>query len=402
MATMRTSFSREAVVLGCSLNGLGVVRSLGSAGIRTTVVGTRYTGAALWSRHASSRLIRSYTGDDFVEDMVALGKTFSQPPALFLTLEETVHSVSENREELSKWFRFTLPDRSCVEDLSDKSTFHRFCLIHGFPVPRSVVLETPQDVEMLADFTFPCVLKPDDKRAALSGKIDRAVRADTLADVRERVSSTLDAGTRIVAQEWINGPDSNIYFTLFYRSSDGRVAAAFTGRKLSSEPVNVGSTAICVAAPEARSVLEPITLDFAERANLVGMASMEYKWDESKKQFFMVEPTIGRTDWQEEIATLCGTNIPAAAFFHDLGTPLIQGGVALENVAWRATISEVLPSHLRSSVSRFVDGYFRWDDPLPALQHYLLVNPLRRLMITSGKRARLPQQKKSFGGKAIG
>lgn len=367
------------VIVGGQLNGLGVVRSIARQRIPTTIVDTDRSRAALWSRHARPRLVRSLEGRHFLDDMIALGKEFDCAPILLLTAEEAVFSVSEHRDELSKWFRFRLPTDGMVRLLGSKAEFHDFSLRHDFPVPRTAILSGPSDLGLLASLRFPCVLKPDDKRRVLSGDKDRAVRVDSLHDATQRASAMLETPGGIVAQEWIEGPESNIYFTLFYRGAAGHVAAIFTGRKLSCRPHDVGSTAICVAAPEAREVLEPMTLAFAERAGFDGMGSMEYKWDDNHQRFVMVEPTVGRTDWQEEIATLCGVNIPLAAYRHELGlTPLpeIREGAP---IAWRATFVERAPRELFEPRTRMIDGYFRWDDPLPALQFYCLDHPLRRL-----------------------
>ncbi len=94
----------------------------------------------------------------------------------------------------------------------------------------------------------------------------------------------------------------------------------------------------------------------------------------------MVEPTVGRTDWQEEIATLCGVNIPLAAYRHELGLPAVPDEVSHAPTAWRATFVDRPPLHLRIARTRMVDGYFRWDDPLPALKFYCLDHPLRRIL----------------------
>lgn len=369
-----------AVVVGCSLNGLGVVRSLAREQARIVAVDTKRTGSALWSRYARGRLIRSLAGQAFVDDMVRLGGEFERPPVLLLTDENAVHSVSENRQELSKWFCFRLPADEKVKLLSSKATFHDFSLQHGFPVPRSVILENQSDVGHLAHLRYPCVLKPDDKRNALSGKKERAVHVNSLRDAREQASVMLATPGGIVAQEWIHGPGTNIHFTLFYRGADGHVAGIFTGRKILSSPPDVGNTAICVAAPEARHVLEPMTLAFADCAGWEGMGSMEYKWDDNYKKFIMVEPTVGRTDWQEEIATLCGVNIPVAAYRYELGLAPKRDEISHAQFAWRATCADRVPPHLLTAGTRMVDGYFRWRDPLPALQFYGVVSPLRHMV----------------------
>ena len=387
-----------AVVVGGELNGLGVVRSLARERIPIVAVDTLSSRAALWSRHARSCVVRTFAGQGFVADLVRLSQRFAERPVLMLTAEDAVHTVSENREELSKWFRFRLPADENVKFLSSKAGFHEFSLRHGFPVPHSVVLESQADLGLLSQLRYPCVLKPDDKRLVLSGHKERAIRVASLHEARERASAMLSAPGGIIVQEWIEGPESNIYFTLFYRAADGHVAGIFTGRKIVCYPRDVGSTAVCIAAPEARHFLEPMTLAFAEKAGMVGMGSMEYKWDDNHRRFIMVEPTVGRTDWQEEIATLCGVNLPQAAYRHELGLPALSEPTSPVPAAWRATVVDRAPSRLMPAKVSVSDGYFRWDDPMPAVKFYCLDHPLRRVMRRLNRTLRIRTGEKGFNG----
>jgi D-aspartate ligase len=367
------------VIVGAELNGLGVARSLARARVPIIAVDKRNTSAGLWSRHVHAHFVRSFIGKTFADDMIELGKKFNRPPVLLLTDEDAVHAVSENREALSHWFRFRLPSDDTVKMLSNKARFHDFALKHAFPVPRSVFLQKLSDLDSLSELRYPCVLKPEDKRNVLRGEKERAVRVESVHEAREHAVVMLDTPGGIIAQEWIEGPDSNIHFTLFYRGHDGNVVSIFTGRKVLSSPPGVGNTAICVAAPEAREVLEPLTLSFAQEAGFDGMGSIEYKWDDKYRRFVMVEPTVGRTDWQEEIATLCGVNIPLAAYRHEIGLPPLPDRSSRTPVAWCATFADRAQSHLLNDRTKIVDGYFRWRDPFPALQFYCLLSPLRRM-----------------------
>ncbi len=368
-----------AVVVGGELGGLGLVRSLSGNGIPVVVVDTKHATPAFWSRRARRHIVRSFVGRDFTEDMIALARRLGRRPVLFLTDEDAVHSVSENRDELSEWYRFRMPSAQAVRMLSSKAAFHCFAEANSFPVPRTVIMNGQLDVPMLSDLRFPCVLKPDDKRQALSGNKERAVRVETLSEGQAHARAMLRTPGGIVAQEWIEGTQSNIYFTLFYRGKNGKTAAAFTGRKLACWPPDVGSTAVCVAAPEAHAELERITLDFARCAGFDGMGSMEYKWDDNHQRFVMIEPTVGRIDWQEEIATLCGVNIPLAAYRHELDLPDLPAAAASPVAVWRATFIRRAPAGLMPIEARTFDGYFRWDDPLPAIHHYCLNQPLGRI-----------------------
>jgi hypothetical protein len=135
----------------------------------------------------------------------------------------------------------------------------------------------------------------------------------------------------------------------------------------------VGGTASCIPAPDAHAELETLTTQFFAAVGFVGMGSMEYKRDPRDGRFYVVEPTVGRTDYQEEIATLNGVNIPLAAYLSELGLPIEPNTAVSPPRAWRDPvgyararmtgapdrISELAPG------IRICDAYFRMSDPLP-------------------------------------
>jgi D-aspartate ligase len=176
----------------------------------------------------------------------------------------------------------------------------------------------------------------------------------------------------LVAQEWIEGPDTSIYFALFHCGAEPNSRDIFFGRKIAAHPPGLGSTAICVPAAEATDLLLPLTEKFIEISEYEGLGSLEFKWDSRARRFVIIEPTVGRTDWQEEIATLNGLNFPLIAYCDALGLPLPEqrssnaaGSPFANTAAWRES-----PLHLWRSAElreRVYDGYWRFDDPLPAL-----------------------------------
>ncbi len=82
---------------------------------------------------------------------------------------------------------------------------------------------------------------------------------------------------------------------------------------------DVGLTASCTAAPNARPILQSLREAFFERVSFAGMGGIEFKRDARTGQFLMIEPTVGRIDGQEEVATLHGANIPLAAYLYETG-----------------------------------------------------------------------------------
>ncbi len=182
----------------------------------------------------------------------------------------------------------------------------------------------------------------------------------------------------MVVQEWIEGVDSEIYFCLQYIGQDGKVVGSFPGRKIRSWPPRVGGTASCTAAWEHAEELTKLTADFFRQVGFSGMGSMEYKRDQRDGRFYMVEPTVGRTDFQEEVATINGCNLPLLAYCYELGLPLptviplkpprIWRDAQLER--WSAQESGDPPDTQSASYLK-KDAYWRWNDPRPALDHYM-------------------------------
>jgi D-aspartate ligase len=117
-------------------------------------------------------------------------------------------------------------------------------------------------------------------------------------------------------------------------------------------------------------VLGALSRQFIERVGYKGIGSLEFKLDRRDGKFFIIEPTVGRTDWQEEIATLCGANIPLMTYWAEVGQKMRETSRGTEDVVWRSSIEHRVPPGLTAPHSRVLDGYFRLADPLPGIYYY--------------------------------
>jgi len=214
------------------------------------------------------------------------------------------------------------------------------------------------------------VIKPGDKNLTDRGR--RAIRVTGVEQAEAVCRDILPLAPDLVVQEWIEGPDDHIYFCLQYYGEGGATVSSFTGRKLRSWPPQTGSTASCLPAPEVADILEPLTQDFFSKARFIGMCSMEFKRDRRTGAFFMIEPTIGRADWQEEVATLNGANIALAAYRHELSLPAIAYESPGKFLIWRDPSfywrSVIVSRSFRDSTpptAKVRSSSWRADDPIP-------------------------------------
>jgi predicted ATP-grasp superfamily ATP-dependent carboligase len=372
-----------AVVVGAQVNGLGVVRSLAAGCVPVVTIDTALSRPAMWSRSSRCMVVRQLSGRSFVDSLLKLQRRLGGRPVLILTDETAVTTVSDYRDELSAAYRFHLPSPDLVTTLDNKARFHEFAERHDLPVPTTVVLKNVDDLAKLSRLRYPLIAKPADKQSVHSGQTRRLDFIDTPEEALASCTQMLETAGELIVQEWIAGPDSNIYFSLFHRGKSPNAVHIFHGRKIASYPPRVGSTAVCLAAPDMAGVLGPLTEKFLQVSDYEGLGSLEFKWDSQLDRFVIIEPTVGRTDWQEEIATLSGVNLPLIAYRHELGLPHISGAQTSRSAAWQESFQHRQRSTQSLSGVRIYDGYWRNNDPIPAVVFYVNVairNAFRKIM----------------------
>ena len=366
-------FPAAAIVVGEELSALGALRSLTAAGVPCFVATTKPGRDCMTTRHGIKLPIRSYVGDDLLGPLERLAARLGGPAVLLPTNDAASVTLSAARERLAGPFRFCLPPHDLLLAMNRKEDFQQRAEALGCPVPRTVHLRNEEHLDAIAGLTFPCIVKPGCRDPAYDAQFAKAYLmeepGETIALVRQMLKTLPD----IIVQEYINGPNDSIHFCLQYRRADGRVLASFTGRKLRSIPPGLGLTASCLAAPEAAAELEALTERFFGGIGMVGLCSMEFKRDARRGNFLMVEPTVGRFDWQEEVASVNGINIPLAAWRDLAGLPPLTFP-ADRRIGWRNSFAHWHSSWLgRADAPRFpaglpvVDAHWRLDDPLPAL-----------------------------------
>ena len=363
----------SVVVVGGSANALGVLRSLSHCDL-TLLCDSKHAPA--WSsRYSSCKVLVSDTrGESIVDDLLRLAKSrpLSQRPVLVLTEEKTVVCVSSARTKLKPFYEFLLSPEPLLSDLQSKAGFQRHALAARSPVPMGVVLESSRDLERVETLRFPCVLKPLEQDARYSERFKKAYKVQSAQQVNDLYAEIEPVAPQMIVQEWLEGEDSDIYFCLgFYDAQSRLVGNTFTGRKVRSWPLHVGGTASCTSAPECADELTQLTNQFVQAVGYVGQIGMEFKRDANRGGFFMIEPTVGRTDYQHEIAPLSGCNVLAMMVAWLAGQPLPSRGepkelVWYDEIADANALAHGAPNTLFQNRQR-IAAVWRLQDPMPSI-----------------------------------
>lgn len=359
-----------AVVVGGGLNALGIVRSLAVGKVSTVLIAGGGDDEATPSRYPTIRRITDTAGVALLQELDEIGRSQRIKPVLFLTEEKSVVTVSEHRDSILPFYTIVLPQHETLMTLMRKEGFQFLAQSFGSQIPKAVHLKRDADLAELSCLRFPCVVKPAVKDYNYGAKFQKAYVAGSASEVASLFAMIEPVLPDLIAQEWIEGSDSDIYFCLVYLADNGDLISSFVGRKLRSWPPRVGGTASCVSAREHHDELTACTLAFFRQVGFVGMGSMEYKRDTRDGCFYMIEPTVGRTDFQEEVATVNGVNLPLAAYCHEANIPCPPCDYTIDPIIWREPIvdrwsAETQPEHLPPWGQKLADAYWRSDDPGP-------------------------------------
>lgn len=368
-----------AIVVGLEVNGLSVIRSLGRQGVPVIALTSDLRQPTAQTRYCKKMFCEDERSNVVIPALIGLGKKLKQKVPLFLTMDKTVKIVSENREKLEPYYFNYLPTKSVIELLQNKTLFTDFALKNGFLIPKTFILDSAAYLKKaIEQIRFPVIVKPCEKEAKFDSTFrGRAFISETSGQLVGELEK-YDWSQKLILQEFIEGEDSDIYFCLGYFNSQSKPLATFVGRKIRAWPLKKGNTA-CAEPVDENQILD-LTLQFFEIARFTGLGSLEFKKDKKTGQFYLIEPTVGRTDYQGGIAPANGINIPYVAYCNMLSLTILEYKQSHKKVKWidrvpdnRAKEQSVKEGKLtnaeykKSLSGRKVYSVFAWDDPLPSL-----------------------------------
>lgn len=323
-----------AVLTALNLNGLGVARTLGARGVDVYAV---HEGPAD-APETRTRRVRAIwprgPGDDLVDLLLARARELGgEKPVLLPITDESVAEVAAHHERLSAAYRIPIGDPGAVLRLLSKKGIDEAARAHGLPVPATFAIDDPGQIEEVArKVRYPCILKPQDKSPEFAStgakKAQRPASAEELVAAYRAFCS---AEPRAVVQEFVPGTDADVFFCLVAVAQDGGLLGSFVGHKIRQWPPHCGGTASCEPA-DAPELVE-LTARFFRESGLRGLGSIEFKRDPRDGRFYVIEPTVGRTDWQSAIADIHGVPLPWLVYLDAIRAPVPP--VRRSRLRWR-------------------------------------------------------------------
>jgi predicted ATP-grasp superfamily ATP-dependent carboligase len=376
------------VVDADSVMALGVVRALGRhrvpvIGLFRRAPGFR-KGRALVRASRYLKACADFDGPDYETALVAALmctaiKTRDRP-VLFPVSDRDMITISRVREVLEPRFRLLLPPHNLLETLLAKERFVARAAALGLPVPRTFAIESLGDAEIALDQSaLPCVIKPSWRDGAWhrAHGDEKLLVAHTRDELHAGLQNALRHSARLVVQELVDGPESEIVCSFAYLDEEGRMLELAACRKLRQNPPGFGNTTLAEAIPATE--VEALTRDACAKLGVVGYVSIEFKRDPADGTLKILEMTPARLNRQAAVAELGGADLAWAWYRHLTGArgaaPTARAGLR-----WVSELGELraLPAYRRApgwSLAAWIGSFRRvrrfeilaGDDPWPAL-----------------------------------
>jgi D-aspartate ligase len=359
-----------ALIVGTGLSALGVMRSLGRAGIPF------YNVNAQRNYVASSRWYRPSPWRD-LEDDQPLADGLAQLPVeravLFTTSDDRVREASMLDATLAARFPASIACAATIDALLDKLAFARLLVAHDVPHPRTFESDA---LDRVPDELFAsCFLKPRHSLEFNRRYRTKGVRVASRDEARERMREIRASGFDVLLQEYIPGGAGDHYFLDGFIDRHGAVCGRFARRRIRMYPAHFGnsSSMISIGLAQLDSAIADVERLLAA-IGYRGIFSAELKRDARDGIFKLLEVNC-RPWWFNGFAADCGVDVTRMAYDDALERPVARVTSYREGVRLVSTFNDLRACRdeglLRAMRFRLGarDAMFSPDDPLPFLHH---------------------------------
>jgi predicted ATP-grasp superfamily ATP-dependent carboligase len=322
--------------------------------------------------------------EDLIILLESLGTTLEQKAVLFPCTDMSVLALSRHRQRLADRYHLALPEPDVVEMLMDKVSFYTYAQQKDLPIPKTFFLRSRADAEAAANqLSFPCILKPPIKTP--TWEKNTRFKAYKINDHKEFLAlydQCSDWADLLMAQEWIEGSDADLYSCNCYFSADSQPLVTFIARKLRQWPVETGTS--CLGEEVRNDVVLEESLRLFRGVNYHGLGYVEMKRDRRTGKHYIIEPNIGRPTGRSAIAEAGGVELLYTKYCDLVDLPLpANREQKYEGVKWLYFMHDIQASFYywrrgqltirdwwQSIRGSKHDAVFSWKDPAPFWHHF--------------------------------
>ncbi len=286
------------IVLGGHIQGLNIIRVYGKNGIPTILLDSTRFNLGKYSKYCSK--FYRYKNENILDILLEFGKKGEYRGWLILpTNDFHVKILSQNRDELNRYFIVSSDRWSVVEKCYNKIETYKIAQLVSVPFPNTIF---PKDINELisnSNIKYPCIIKPAVMHTFYS-KFKKKVFL--CRDKNELISNYILAidvipKSEIMVQDIIPGSSYNEYSSYFFYR-EGRVFNYMAVRRKRQHPADFGNAATFIESVE----IEELRLQsekLLKAINYSGICEVEFKYDSRDKKYKLLE--INPRTWKSHV-----------------------------------------------------------------------------------------------------
>ncbi len=365
-----------ALVLGSGLTALGVVRSLGWAGIPAYAVSERlgFVGASRWCHRPKTRLPRYAPLKPYLDRLPF------DSGVIFACSDDWVQAVAELDNDTASRFRCSQASPVTLARLLDKAELAELLRQENVPHPQTRTIKTEEDITSLADSEIAgYFLKPRDSQAFSAHYRVKAFTISSREEAISRLQQLVTDKIAVILQEYIPGPPTNHYFIDGFVDRQGTICASFARQRLRMYPPDFGNSSLMRSIPVEQIAPAMNSLSsLIASTNYRGIFAAEFKFDDRDQQFKLLEINV-RPWWFIEFMTYCGINVCRMAYDdalerevrpaneYTVGETCIYAALDLSTSLRRRRVDGFNPFVWTKVVLAAKQAVWQWSDPWPSL-----------------------------------
>lgn len=238
--------------------------------------------------------------ETFLKTLNAFANKHKEKKIILISTNETyAEYISANKEKLNKQFVYNYPSVAVIKSLTNKETFYKTYEKSCLKFPKTIYYDCSKE-ENVPKMTYPIVLKPANvvmyNHLKFEGK-NKIYKLKTHEEVKETIKCIQKGGytDKLILQEFIPGDDSNLFDSVVYVNTKGKVefiSFAQIGLQERTKSM-VGNAAVLIngfntTKGDVNTQVENIK-NFMESIGYTGFAEVDMKYDIRDNTFKVLE-----------------------------------------------------------------------------------------------------------------
>ena len=344
----------KVIVIGCHIGGLAAIRALSGRGLDLIAMTHKKTDVGEVSKYVSERVHTPHPEKEekkFIDVLVNNADRW-KGALLLATEDDMAVAIAKNKDLLANFYKVAGPDWDILHRFIDKQETYVLAEACDIPYPKTFTPNTLEEISEIGENVgYPCILKPMTSHRFVSTFGTKNFEVGDATELSEKFRLCLDAGQRVMVQEVIPGPDTNLYRLQAYVNSQGRIGSKFFNSKVRQNPPQFGVIRVGMST-EKNQVVEELSERIVKHTSYRGIFSIEFKKDPRDNLLKLIEVNarLTRSSW---MAVASGINFPWIVYLDLVRNEQIEVDEYTRSLYW----IEILPDFYHSIFSHYKEDF---------------------------------------------